>query len=779
VTDPRMRHGRRRPSLRAQVLAVALVPSLLLMGAGLAVSTFLIMNADGAQARATALADALDGTSALLPAVDKERALSLLAVSGDRSGDLGAARRTVDAAYAALRPRLDALDRAGGSEELAKDDAALRTAVDDLVRLRRSIDAGQLDRLAVTNSLDTVQDAALELVAAAGPRSTGEEATQSRSDAEVLLRAGDQLARATALAAAAYRSGGLTAAEQTWFAQQMGVYDSELDQLGDTRLDGDGDTKLAAVRQSKARTTIEELEDAVVAARPDAPSPPRATTVDIAAYSGAAGETVSALTAIGVGELAFAAQKDAALTAAARHQALAVAGLLVVLAVIVLVAAFRVANGLVRRLAALRDGTLRRAREELPALVEQLRAGTTAGSTALTPLDGGDDEIGQVASAFELAQQTAVDAAAAEAAARAGFGAVFLNIAHRSQGIVHRQLRMIDEAERAESDPDQLARLFRLDHLATRERRNAENLLILGGGQPGRQWREPVSLVDVVRSAVSETVQYDRVTVGRMPPLGIIGGGVADLVHLLAELLDNAISFSPPDAHIEVRANTVGRGLIIEIEDQGLGLELEQREQLNGMLAEPVDFEVLDLSDDPRFGLFVVARLAHRQDIRVTLLESAFGGVRAVVLVPAALLVARSEAPAPGATTPAAPSPLPSARTPAAAAPAGDGAAANGRARGGSAVVTIAGPPQATAVLAGDRPDPDRPRLPRRRRQDALAPQLADAPTPDPDEAARPDEDTAHTTDDAGAERSRSVLGDLQRRTRAARVEEEESDAGE
>jgi hypothetical protein len=109
-----MRHGRRRPSLRAQVLAVALVPSLLLMGAGLAVSTFLIMNADGAQARATALADALDGTSALLPAVDEERALSLLAVSGDRSGDLGAARRTVDAAYAALRPRLDALDRAGG-----------------------------------------------------------------------------------------------------------------------------------------------------------------------------------------------------------------------------------------------------------------------------------------------------------------------------------------------------------------------------------------------------------------------------------------------------------------------------------------------------------------------------------------------------------------------------------------------------------------------------------------------------------------------------------------
>ena len=203
-----------------------------------------------------------------------------------------------------------------------------------------------------------------------------------------------------------------------------------------------------------------------------------------------------------------------------------------------------------------------------------------------------------MAAALELAQQTAIDAAAAEAAARAGFGAVFLNIARRSQGIVHRQLRTIDEAERAESDPDQLARLFRLDHLATRERRNTENLLILGGGQAGRQWREPVSLVDVVRSAVSEAVQYDRVTIGRMPPLSIIGGGVAHLVHLVAELLDNAISFSPPEAHIEVRANLVGRGLVIDIEDEGLGVEPEQRDQLNAMLAEPADFEVLNLSED-------------------------------------------------------------------------------------------------------------------------------------------------------------------------------------
>jgi uncharacterized protein len=188
-----VRHGRRTPTLRAQVLAVALVPSLLLLAAGLTISAVLVSGAKTAQARAAAVADAVSGASALLPAISEEGRLSLLAVSGDRSGSLEAARKAVDDAYAVLLPRLDALDGAGGSEELTKDGAAIRAAVDGLAGLRRSVDAGRPDRLTVAGPYDAVQDAALKLVAAAGPRSAGEEVIQSRSDAEVLLRAADQL----------------------------------------------------------------------------------------------------------------------------------------------------------------------------------------------------------------------------------------------------------------------------------------------------------------------------------------------------------------------------------------------------------------------------------------------------------------------------------------------------------------------------------------------------------------------------------------------------------
>jgi predicted regulator of Ras-like GTPase activity (Roadblock/LC7/MglB family) len=186
---------------------------------------------------------------------------------------------------------------------------------------------------------------------------------------------------------------------------------------------------------------------------------------------------------------------------------------------------------------------------------------------------------------------------------------VFLNIAHRSQSIIHRQLKVLDEVERAETDPDQLARLFQLDHLATRERRNAENLIVLGGGTPGRQWREPVPLIELIRSAISEAVHYNRVEHGRIPAVPVVGPAVADLIHLLAELLDNATAFSPPDTPILVRGNLVGRGLVVEIEDQGLGIPAEQREQLNTLLSDPPDFGMHTLSEETRLGLFVVARL--------------------------------------------------------------------------------------------------------------------------------------------------------------------------
>jgi hypothetical protein len=201
--------------------------------------------------------------------------------------------------------------------------------------------------------------------------------------------------------------------------------------------------------------------------------------------------------------------------------------------------------------------------------------------------------------------------------------------------IVHRQLKVLDQAERSQDDPDQLKLLFQLDHLATRARRNAENLIILGGGQPGRQWRNAVPLLQVVRSAIGESETYVRVSFGTIPDVTLEGAAVADVVHLIAELVDNATNFSPPTARVEVRGNVVGKGVVIEVEDQGLGIEPRHREELNAMLHDAAglqrDGAVAGAAARP------VRRRAARRPARHPrhAAESpAYGGTRAIVLLP-------------------------------------------------------------------------------------------------------------------------------------------------
>ncbi len=273
-------------------------------------------------------------------------------------------------------------------------------------------------------------------------------------------------------------------------------------------------------------------------------------------------------------------------------------------------------------------------------MMSRLREGQQVDADIQTPvLDLGDDEIGQVARAFTHAQAVAVNAAVTEARTRQGVRAIFLNIAHRSQVIVHRQLEILDEVESKQDDPVLLDVLFRLDHLATRERRNAENLISLAGGQAGRRWRNPVQVIEVVRSAVGETSDYARVKVARLPNVMVVGSAVADIVHLLAELVDNATQFSPPQSEVAVRGNVVGKGMAIEIVDQGIGIAESELDRLNNILRNPPDFGIEILSDDFRLGTFVVAQLAARNGISVRLTESEYGGVRAIVLVPNSLIV--------------------------------------------------------------------------------------------------------------------------------------------
>ena len=236
-------------------------------------------------------------------------------------------------------------------------------------------------------------------------------------------------------------------------------------------------------------------------------------------------------------------------------------------------------------------------------------------------------EISQIASSFATVQAAAVAAAVEQARLRRGINQVFLNISLRNQSLLHRQLGMLDGMERRTSDPAALADLFRLDHLTTRMRRHAEGLIILSGSTPGRGWRDPVPVVDVLRAAVAEVEDYVRVDVVSESPDLVAGIAVNDVIHLVAELVENATVFSPPNTRIEVRADRVGTGLVAEVEDRGLGLSPDEIDDINRRLANPSEF---DLVNSEKLGLFVVSSLAARHKIKVSLRRSAYGGTTAI-----------------------------------------------------------------------------------------------------------------------------------------------------
>jgi signal transduction histidine kinase len=243
------------------------------------------------------------------------------------------------------------------------------------------------------------------------------------------------------------------------------------------------------------------------------------------------------------------------------------------------------------------------------------------------------DEIGEVARAFDHVHREAVRLAAEQALLRANINTIFSNLARRSQSLVERQLHMITDLEGSEADPDQLENLFQLDHLATRVRRNGENLLVLSGEAPVQQWDQPLPLVDVLRAAVSEVEQYERIQLSGLPETEIDGRAVNDLVHLLAELLENATTFSSPHAPVHVTATRLPDGrIMLEIHDQGIGLPPDEMAAINRNLADP---PTVDLAISQRMGLFVVGRLADRHGIRVQLRPADAGrGTTSLVMLP-------------------------------------------------------------------------------------------------------------------------------------------------
>ncbi|MDO0925569.1 nitrate- and nitrite sensing domain-containing protein [Streptomyces sp. TG1A-8] len=316
-----------------------------------------------------------------------------------------------------------------------------------------------------------------------------------------------------------------------------------------------------------------------------------------------------------------------------------ITGAVVVIALLLaFVLAGAVARQMSRSMRQLRNAAFGIAEQRLPMLVDQLsRTDPGRVDTRVAPIPiSSTDEIGEVARAFDQVHREAVRLASEQALLRGNINAIFTNLSRRNQSLIEGQLTLITDLENNEADPDQLENLFKLDHLATRMRRNGENLLVLAGEEPGRRWDQPVPLVDVLRAASSEVEQYERIELSGVPEAEIHGRAVTDLVHLLAELLENATTFSSPQTKVRVTATRLPDGrIMIEIHDKGIGLTAEDFADINHKLANP---PTVDVAISQRMGLFVVGRLSDRHGIRVQLRPSGEqAGTTSLVMLPDAI----------------------------------------------------------------------------------------------------------------------------------------------
>jgi signal transduction histidine kinase len=305
---------------------------------------------------------------------------------------------------------------------------------------------------------------------------------------------------------------------------------------------------------------------------------------------------------------------------------------------IVLAAALFVARSLVLPLRRLRAGALDIASVQLPERVRLLSDDPeSAGSMDVAPINvTSQDEIGQVARAFDQVHSEAVRLAGEQALLRSSFNAMFVNLSRRSQTLIERLARMIDNLEQHEDDPDRLGSLFSMDHLVTRMRRNSENLLLLAGHDNPRKWSDAIPLADVARAATSEIEQYNRVTLNMTPDISLVGLAVSDVVHLLAELVENATIFSPKDTQVQVTMQYLASGgVLIEVSDKGIGVSEARLEEMNWRLDNP---PTIDVSVSRHMGLFAVARLAERHGVRVRLRPALPQGLSALVWLPDGLI---------------------------------------------------------------------------------------------------------------------------------------------
>ncbi|MEU5887272.1 nitrate- and nitrite sensing domain-containing protein [Streptomyces sp. NPDC047461] len=639
--SPRTGARRRRlGSIRLSLILLALVPSVTLTALWGVTTTQ--MFTEGLRLRGqTELSQSTGamGTDATL-ALQRERSLSaaLLATPGGSRVALDAQRAETDRAVAKLVGQSDAIAEAPsrisdqlysvlgsvGSLEYYRDqvdDPTDITPAQVLDQYSSIID----DQIHAFQELSQVDDG--DLTSQAGPLVALEHAAElvSQEDARLTL---------------AWPTGHLGEKEWIGFAQLVDAHRWLVEDQIVPQLSGSAKTQTERILQSPEWRTLTDIEDQVLAARTRATDGKVVLPDAQKKWTAALDEVAAAYTRLiqdqTAGLLDRSADKaDSLLLTAASLSAGGLFGLLVCVGM-----SWRITRSLSRRLHGLREATLSLAEERLPDVVSRLERGEKVDADlAAPPLDYGGDELGAVARAFNKAQRTAVHTAIELADTRRGFQKVILGIARQSQNLVNLQLTKLDALERRHTDPEVLKGLYELDSTASQLRRYEENLVVISGERPGRSWQEPVALIDILRSAVGEVAEYQRVEVHTEEDVYLAPPAVADVIHLLAELIDNATVYSPAPAPVTVQASSVAKGLAVEVEDRGLGMSEEDYASLNSQLAVPPKFDVVALADDLRLGMFVIGRLATRHGIAVTLRPSPYGGTTAIVLLPQEIVV--------------------------------------------------------------------------------------------------------------------------------------------
>lgn len=631
-------------SLPVKLSAVTLVPILIALALGIATIAGQVGRSDGYQ-RLDRLVALSGQIRTLADGLERERTQSAAGLTAGTVGgtlDLASARADVTEV---LPLYIAAASRAVETEpslRQSRDDAAAQ--LEKLEDIRQRASAGQLDPVQAIGEYTGITTALLAVDTAIAAGASEDVLGGTPSALHDLTVMKEQLSLSQALV--------------TFGIARSGLAPSELNQLRTAELrlaDRYTDFRAAASEQQRQEFTaavgadvMENRDKLAKTALGDQGTPTEQAfrTLSVQSWNDASNAVIGK-----IGEVAsrFGGQASS-VSAELVDDASSGAGLLAVLLfgamVLAVAVVFLITRQLLRSLKLLRARALDVAEKQLPEAVRNIQEGRSQGTDVHPVPVGSDDEIGEVARAFDKVHHQALRLATEQAAMRTGYGNVFVNLSRRSQSLVQRQLQLIERLERDEEDADQLATLFQLDHLATRMRRNNENLMVLSGAEPGRRSGQPVSATDVVRAAVSEIEQYQRVTVQPPPPVRLVGYAANDLMRLIAELLDNATAFSAPETLVTVATRLADDGsLCVDILDKGIGMNEAEVAEANARLSEA---PTVDLATSRRMGLFVVGRLASRHRIGVTLHGGKdIVGVRATVSVPADLVMAAPGDPGP------------------------------------------------------------------------------------------------------------------------------------